>query len=311
MEGAHRRHQADRAARAPWLEQLGPEPGHRADHLHAGWASRSPAAASARVAVTSSSNSGTRSGATSSTAARCRATVASSPRATGPVSARFRAQPGPVLDGRAHERHEQFALDTHAGGDSLGRRLERHQEVGGDRRGGVIGGPVLVGDLDGTHSEGLGERRGQRQRPRGAAGDRRSGAGEIGTVRGHGHQRDATRTPRAARARQGRSPPSSGRRAVPGRSAAAARAISPSGTHSSTASAPTPSAPRPSGPDISYPARPSAPASAASDPAPANNRQARVWGRVRGEVPFQFPHERYRSAVKIVNLNRGPSATVA
>ena len=35
-----------------------------------------------------------------------------------------------------------------------------------------------------------------------------------------------------------------------------------------------------------------------TDPAPADNGQARASRRVRGEFPFQFPHLRYRSAMK-------------
>ena len=58
----------------------------------------------------------------------------------------------PVLDGRAHERGEQLARLARARarrrGHLLRRRLDRHQEVGGDRGRGVVGGALVVGELE-------------------------------------------------------------------------------------------------------------------------------------------------------------------
>ena len=95
----------------------------------------------------------------------------------------------PVVDARAHERDERLALDAGAAGDALGEALERHEEVRRDRRGRVVGGAVLVGDVDGPHPERLRERRRGRQHPRRRAGNRRRGAVERRAVRGDGHQR--------------------------------------------------------------------------------------------------------------------------
>src|SRR5204862_1365735 len=83
VEGAHGGYQAD----GPWrlaarLAQLG----HGADRPHAGAPSRAAASAVARSTITS--NRASSCGAVARTASRCAATVSSSPRATGPVSAR-------------------------------------------------------------------------------------------------------------------------------------------------------------------------------------------------------------------------------
>ena len=125
--------------------------------------------------ATSSSKRSSSSGATSATARRWAATVASSPRATGPVSARSGPSSARLSTRAAQQRHEQppglVRLQARAGGDPLGRRLERDQEVGGHRRGGVVGGAALVVDLERRHAQhareigGEGERRG-RGRPR-------------------------------------------------------------------------------------------------------------------------------------------------
>ena len=85
------------------------------------------------MAPASASNSSSSSGARSASASRWRATVASSPRAIGPVRARCGAGGGPVLDGRANERHQRLTRDAGAGGDALGGVLERDEEVRGDR----------------------------------------------------------------------------------------------------------------------------------------------------------------------------------
>ena len=178
------------------------------------------------------------------------ATVASSPRATGPVSARSGPSAGPVLDRRADERHEQLALEADGGADPLGRRLQRDQEVRGDRGGGVVGGAVRAR----RSRPGACRARGRdRRRAPGRAGccrrPRRRRRRKLGALGGDRHQR----MQREGLVRRERRPvrwrPSSGRRAGPGAMCAAAAAISASGTHSRTASAPCRRrAPRPSGP---------------------------------------------------------------
>ena len=139
----------------------------------------------------------------------------------------LRAEPRPVLDRRPDERDEQRTVDAGAGGEPLGRRLERDEEVRRDRRRRVVGRPVGLGDLDRPHPERVGEparerraragwsRRSPRRRPRNAA---PSG--------GDGHQRvQRERLVPGERARA-TSPRSSGRRAGPGGISAAAAAIS-------------------------------------------------------------------------------------
>ena len=82
-------------------------------------------------------------------ASRCRATVRTSPRATGPVSAALRAVRRPVLHGAAHERCEHaagFGAAQACGSrrDLLGRREQRHDEVRSDGCGGVVAGALVV-----------------------------------------------------------------------------------------------------------------------------------------------------------------------
>ena len=109
--------------------------------------------ARARVRSTSSSKRGSRCGADSATASRWRSTVASSPRATGPVS----AAAGPRSAQFSHRgcaRAAPAARGPRSGSSPAPRRhllgggLERHQEVGGDRGGGVVGGAGRVVDLE-------------------------------------------------------------------------------------------------------------------------------------------------------------------
>ena len=83
----------------------------------------------------------------------------------GLVAARDRARERPlgaerrdVLDRAAHAAAASSSprlvrLEARAGGDPLGRRLERDQEVGGHRGRGVVGGAALVVDLERRHAE--------------------------------------------------------------------------------------------------------------------------------------------------------------
>ena len=235
----------------------------------------------------------------SCTAARWRATVASSPRAIGPGQRGPGAEPDPVLDRGAHQRREQLAVDPGGGRQPLGRALERREEVRRDRGRRVVGGAVLVGDRHGAHAE-----------PRGELA-RRSRARAASSRRPPPRRRRIPSRRRAATVISGCSPnaswPASASSVVApeqwptgtrGVSAAAAAAIWSSGTQSSTASTPSGSAPRPSGPSIARPVARSADASAVpSRPAPtiAQLRQragcSGAAGRGEGGDPVQFSHE--------------------
>ena len=105
----------------------------------------------------------------------------------------------------------------------------------------MVGGAVLVGDARGAHAE---RARRAPRRPRARAAwcrrprSRRRASTSGARAGGHGHQRvQRERLVRRERLER-RWRPSSGRRAGRGATAAAAAAISPSGTHSSTAVAP-------------------------------------------------------------------------
>ena len=76
----------------------------------------------------SASNSGRRSGARSATAARWRATVVLVAARDRAGERRLGARGGPVLDGGAHERGEQRAVDAGGGREPLGRALERDRK---------------------------------------------------------------------------------------------------------------------------------------------------------------------------------------
>ena len=116
------------------------------------------------------------------TASRCEATVASSPRATGPVSARSGPASLHCSTVRAHERREQgpclARLEPGAAGHPLGGRFERDKEVRGDRRGRVVGGASVLGDLEGRHPEVVRERAREAERLRRVAGDGAAGPRE-------------------------------------------------------------------------------------------------------------------------------------
>ena len=174
VQGAHGRHEPDAAAVAARGRKRGAQVGDGAQGLHARLArdpalpaaarrrSRRPARRRAR-GPPARARRPPRAGA---------ATVSSSPRAIGPVSAVGRSGGGPVLDARAHERDERLAVDARRRGEALRDALDRDEEVRGDAGGGVVGGAVLVGDVDGPHPERAREllRGGERARRR--AGDR-------------------------------------------------------------------------------------------------------------------------------------------
>ena len=167
-----------------------------------------------------------------------------------------RAARRPVLDARAHERDERLAVDAGARGEALGQALERDEEVRGDRGGGVVGGAVLVGDVDGAHAE-RARRAPRRTRVRAASrrrsprSRRRKLAPPSVTVMS-GCRLKASKPPSGASVVAAEQWPAS----RPGRrgSAAAAAAICASGTHSSTASRSSGRvAPRPNGPSTCTP----------------------------------------------------------
>ena len=143
MEGAHRGHQPDRAPLAACRRQRGAQVGDRADGDHAGYLRPGQLARRLDERV---EQAGRSSGRRSATASRWRATVASSPRATGPVSARSGPRAAQFSTVARTSGTSTLAVRPGGGGEALGRRLERDEEVRGDRGGGVVGGAVLGGD---------------------------------------------------------------------------------------------------------------------------------------------------------------------
>ena len=160
------------------------------------------------------------------------------------------AERGPVLDGGAHERGERGAARRRrSAASSLGRRLERDQEVRGDRGRRVVGGAVGVDDLDGAHA------RGARASASGGASARgvdpataAAAPANVGAVLGARSSAGAAEGLVPAERVERRGAGAVADAAARAATRPAAAAISPSGTHSSTTSAPAPSAPRPSGP---------------------------------------------------------------
>ena len=193
------------------------------------------------------------SGATRSTAARCASTVASSPRATGPVS----AASGPSsatfstvwrtsgsISGAASSR-----LEPRARCDRLRRGLERHEEVRGHGRGRVVGGPALVVDLERASCRAARRARSRTRAPRAWCPPPRPRRPRSARPDGRTTGADGGRSPARpawARAVSGVAPlvcPTSGAAAV---TASAAAAISASGTQSTMASQREGRSPRPS-----------------------------------------------------------------
>ena len=206
------------------------------------------------------------------------------------VAARDRAGEGllgarsrPVLQRRAGERDEQLARDAGGGGKPLGGALERDEEVRGDRGGGVVGGAVGVGDLDGASRRAaarvLATPSAAAEPPATAQPAPANGAlPPAGTVI-RGWRLNASWSASGVSVVAPEQWPTY--RARPGVSAAAAAAISWSGTHSSATSA-AGSAPRPSGPSTSR----AAPASAAPKARPM--RPAPMTAQRRGGVMRGF-----------------------
>ena len=201
---------------------------------------------------TSSSNRASSSGATRSTAARWASTVASSPRATGPVS----AASGPSSatfstvwrTSGSSSGARLVAVEAGARGDRLRRRLERHEEVRGHGRGRVVGGAALVVDLERRHAEPLGELGRRTRAPRAWCPPPRPRRPRSARPDGRTTGADAARSPARpawASAVSGVAPlvwPTSGAAAV---TASAAAAISASGTQSTMASQRAGRSPRP------------------------------------------------------------------
>ena len=179
MEGAHRRDQADvRPARRSGASAARSSATVRTVFMPRTVARAPGCARRARRRAASSS------GAASAIASRWRghrglvaARDGPGERRSGPSAAQFstvRRTSG------SEQRARVVGLEPGAGGDPLGRRLERDQEVRGDRGGGVVGGAGLVVDLERrpcraprARSAAKRERLGRR------AGDGTAGAGEA------------------------------------------------------------------------------------------------------------------------------------
>ena len=310
VERAHRRDEPDPAAGAPGLEQLRAQLGDGADRVHAGWTSRSRVGCecSGRVdqRVEQRQQVGRHlldRGALAFDGGLVAPRHRSGQRPLGP-------EPRPVLDRGAHQRHELRALDPGRAGDPLGRRLERDQEVRRDRRRRVVRGAVSLGDLDRAHAERVRDLAREIQRSRGAAGDRRARAGEIGPVRGHGHQRmQRERLVRRELAQASRS-----------RAVAYKRSRRDVGGRASDLGVGHAQQYRigggPVGTATERPGHLMAGAversrEGGTQPSAADDRQAATRRGVRGRFPFQFPHLRYRSAAKGKFWVRGPPAMPA
>ena len=253
--------------------------GDRADGPHAPHRSRArgcarPARRTGRAAP----------GARSATAWRWRATVASSPRATGPVSAALGAERGPVVDacartsGTSSSRASPGSRPAPAAIRSAA-ACERDEEVGGHRRGGVVGGAALVVDLERRHPERAARDRRRRRAPRGVEPATAQPAPANAPGRAAGERLERVQ-PEGLGSRRRRARSAAWRRSCARRSgaapatAAAAAGISASGTHSTIAS--QPAAPRRgrAGPRRRRPASRSARASARAEPARADDAHA-------------------------------------
>ena len=225
----------------------------------------------------------------------------------GPREGLLGARGRPVLQRRAGERDEQLARDAGGGGEPLGGALERDEEVRGDRGGGVVGGAVGVGDLDGAHPEGGGQGLGHAERGGRAAGDRAAGARERGRCRPSGTVIRGWRLNAVVagqrRERGGAGAVADEARTARGQGGGRRRDLLRRGR---TAARPRPSgsAPRPSGPSTSSPAAASAARQGVAQAAGADDGAAQGWGD--GGVPVQFSHEIPAGRGRCCGL-RGPS----
>ena len=132
-------------------------------------------------------------------------------------------------------------------GQPFGGAFEGDEEVRGDRRGGVVGGAVLVGEVEREHAEVGGQRPSGLRRLVVVAEIAQPAPANVAPCAVTVISGCSTKPPRGPSASRLVAPeqcPSSG----PGAIAAAACPIAASGTQSSTMPAPAPSAPRPSGP---------------------------------------------------------------
>ncbi len=100
-----------------------------------------------------------------------------------------RALSGPILDRRAYERRKQGAVHACARHQRLGVCRDRDDVAGGHGRGRVIQHAQLVAHGEWTHAERRGDRGAGGARPRCAAVNGASGAGEARRLPGHGEQR--------------------------------------------------------------------------------------------------------------------------
>ena len=220
-------------------------------------------------------------------------------RAGAPPSPRRRGRPGrsapararaPPSSRRSRGRAAPAArLDAGGRGQALGGGLQRDEEVRGDRGGGVVGGAVLVGDLDGAPcpSAGQGEGVGGRARGRRA----RDGAARAGEVRARRRARSsagAARTPRGRRAPRAAVAPEQWPTSGPGRDGARRRRRSRrrGRTGAGRRRRRRRLAPRPSGPSTPQARRRRAAASAVPRRPAADDAQERqARGEVGGSVP--------------------------
>ena len=200
MEEAHRGHERRRGSRPA---QLAAQLRDCADGLHA---------AIALVRSTSASKRGRSWGEAAEIACRCAVDGVLVPAGDRTGERRLGPERDPVLHRRAHERREQAArlrrLEAGVARDLLGHRLERDQEVRRHRRGGVVGGALVVRQLERDHAEPLGDRARRLERLGRRARDRAADPAQVG---GRRRRRSAAGGSRRRARRRGR--PGGARRA--------------------------------------------------------------------------------------------------
>lgn len=220
-----------------------------------------------------------------SMAARCRDTVAQSPAHHRPRERLPGPQLGHVVERAPGQVEVGPAGHADARSDALHLAHERHQVVGGDHGGGVVGGPVLVGHREPATAQIGHQPLHDRVARHGEPGARRQALGPQGS-RGQRHQRVHRPHPAGRRARPVRGCPSSapprrwGRVPPPRRwhpPTASGVAIS---TRSTPAAAPDGWSPRRTGSATSQPTRPNARAKAPPTPTGADHPQPRRHGHV-------------------------------
>ena len=164
MKRAHRRDEPDRAPGAPGLGE-----GRRSSATERRVLMPPPARSVgrpvARVAAPSASNRRPAARAYARATARAGARRPSSPRATGPVSARSAPSAAQFSTVARTSGTSSPASDPAVARQALGRRLESDQEVRGDRGRGVVGGAVVSASLDGRSPSASARLCGEGQRP--------------------------------------------------------------------------------------------------------------------------------------------------